>query len=606
MKKILLCFISLLSLFLVYSQETETDIFPSQVFESSQEFTVNNYTVEITIHEEGYFDVVENYDVNFEVDKQGIFRRIQTKYDLITEDGITEVRKIKIRNIKVPNYKFDAPFNFVQKLSDDLEIRIGDKDVTLIGPQHYEIRYRVHNAFLFEDAQIRFYWNIKPEGWDANFRQINFKIHTPPSIPLSSENCFVYSGERGNEDPSTEFKTYFEPGVFSGSSKAGFISYPGQSVTVLINLPLLSIAEEKPLWPFWDQYGWVFLIGLLVVGFYGLWLKFGKDDEVVSATSYYPPKDMDPAMAGFLIDDKSDVSDLISLIPYWGAHGYIRMEEIPKKGLFGKSDTKLIRLKPLAVGRPAYEQKMFIGLFGKAFSIAEDEYIKEARAANAMEDGQASKTTAIPPAEVTMGSLKNVFYTTMTAAQESLKEKAQPYYVAESKKVQIIIYIGLVVLGIGLAAIGLFRWGPLAMVAIVISCIVLIFINKYMIKKNAVGNQVFSELKGFRRFVKVAEGPKLKMLIRDDPGYFEKTMSYALAFGLFKKWTRKFDALHIPPPSWYRSSGMKHGSMHGFSKSFSSAMSNAQSNMVSSPKSSSSSGGGSSGGGFGGGGGGSW
>ena len=116
----------------------------------SQDFTVNNYTVDITISEKGYFDVDENYDLNFETYKHGIYRTILTEYNLTNSDGTQEERKIEISRIKVPNHKFDAPFGFVQKLSKNLEIKIGDKDKTIIGPQHYEIKYRVNNAFLFE------------------------------------------------------------------------------------------------------------------------------------------------------------------------------------------------------------------------------------------------------------------------------------------------------------------------------------------------------------------------------------------------------------------------------------------------------------------------
>ncbi|MGV8815562.1 MAG: DUF2207 family protein, partial [Gelidibacter sp.] len=142
----------------------------------------------------------------------------------------------------------------------------------------------------------------------------------------------------------------------------------------------------------------------------------------------------------------------------------------------------------------------------------------------------------------------------------------------------------------------------------VILTILLIIMNKHMIKKNAKGNTALSELKGFRQFIKVAEINKLKMLIIEDPHYFETTMGYALAFGLFDKWASKFEALNIPPPTWYSSSSTVPLTMNSFSNSFANTMSSAKSTMVSSPTTSSSgsSGGGSSGGGFGGGGGGSW
>ncbi|NNF30074.1 MAG: hypothetical protein HKN66_01680, partial [Flavobacteriaceae bacterium] len=41
-------------------------------FGYAQGFIVENYTVDIYISEEGYFDVVENYDVKFTQSKHGI------------------------------------------------------------------------------------------------------------------------------------------------------------------------------------------------------------------------------------------------------------------------------------------------------------------------------------------------------------------------------------------------------------------------------------------------------------------------------------------------------------------------------------------------------
>lgn len=547
----------------------------------SQDFTVENYKVVIEISEKGYFDVVENYDLNFEYPKHGIYRIIQTEYDLLNADGQNEKRKIKIDKIEVPNFKFEAPFDFEQKLQDNITIKIGDKDKTIVGSQHYEIKYRVFNAFLFEKDFIRFYWNLKPDGWNADFHQIDFTIRAPKNLELNEENSFAYSGIRGDSLRSKDIQMSFEGNQLIGKSISGFVSRPGESITVLMNLPVDSVKELKPLWPFWTDYGWVFLVGALVSGFYYVWRKFGKDDKVVTTTSYYAPENMDPAMAGFLIDDREDNADLIALIPYWGNKGLIRIEEIPKKGLFGKkADTKIIQIKELPNDVPTYEREIFIGLFGSDFDGLEK--------------------------EVLVSSLKDSFYTTMNSAKTSLKENAQPYYEAKSKKVQTITLLVLIGLAIVFGAIGLFFWGIIALIVIVITCVILLVFNMLMIKKNAKGNQLLSELKGFKQFIKVAEENKLKMLLKDDPGYFENTMGYALAFGLFEKWAKKFEALHVPPPNWYTSSTGHYLGMRDFSKSFSGAMSSTQSTMVSSPKSSGSSGGGSSGGGFGGGGGGSW
>lgn len=545
-------------------------------FGHAQDFTVDRYYVDITIDEAGYFDVVETYDITFTSPKHGIYRDLLTKYDLITEDGSQEVRKIKINQIEVPNHKFKAPSAFEQKLNKTLQIKIGDPNKTVVGPQHYEIKYRVSNAFLHESDGIKFYWNLKASNWQATFNHIEFKVHLPASVAITPDALSLYSGADGTSTLSQDIDFTLQNGLIEGKSQPGFTSHLGESVTLLIHLPPNAIAEIKPFWPFWTHYGWTLILAIVIGVFYKTWLRFGKDDTVISTISYFPPNGMDPAMAGFLINDADDVSDLIALIPHWGANGILRIEEISKKNWFASADTKLIALKPIADTAPQYEQTLFNGLF-------------------------ASQTF---PSEVLVSSLKDKFYTSMKTARQHLKKEAQPFYDPKARRVQNITYIVLVALIFIFIPLFLYFWGFIALFAYLIVTALLLVMNMYMAKKNSQGNTAFSELKGFRQFIKVAEINKLKMLINEDPHYFETTMGYALAFGLFKKWAGKFDALNVSPPTWYASSSSKPLTMNNFSNSFAKTMGTAKSNMVSSPKSSSS--GGSSGGGFGGGGGGSW
>lgn len=544
----------------------------------AQGFVVNKAQVDIHISEEGYFDVVEDYDLTFTEHKHGIYRNIQTQYRMETAEGKIQSRKIKIRNIEVPGHKFTADFNFVQQVSDQLEIKIGDKDKTVIGPQHYRIKYRVYDAFLFEEDQIYFYWNVKPDGWNTTFRELNFTIHPPANAKVEEEDFNIYSGGTGTRTGSDDFSIHFSDGTFSAESRSGFKSEPGESVTVLLALPLGAVKEITPWWPFWTHYGWTLILGILVFVFFWIWKKFGKDDRVVTAISYFPPSGVDPAMAGFLIDDRADTPDLISLIPCWGSRGIIKMEQIEKSGFFGKDDTKLIRLRPLPADSTPYEEKIFNGLFGA-------------------DDSENEK-------EVLISSLENSFYTTMASAKETLKSKAQKYYDPKAREVKNYTIIGVVFIGAALFGLFLLVWGIVAAFSVFPVIAFLLIMTPYLVKKNSKGNKVLSELKGFKQFIKVAEENKLKMLLNDSPNYFETTMAYALAFGLFDKWARKFEKLDIQPPSWYSSTAGAL-SMGNFSRSFTNSMEKAQTTMVSSP-SSSGSGGGSAGGGFGGGGGGSW
>jgi len=542
----------------------------------AQGFTVNGFTTDIYLNSEGYFDVVEKYDIELAQAKHGIFREIITDYKLNTTAGRTENRHLVIQNIEVPTYPFEVNSKLEQRTDEKIFIKIGDKDRLVTGLQHYEIKYRVYNAFLFDDEQVQFYWNVKPSGWQALFRQVTLRIHVPEGTGLSAENCFVYAGDTGTSQPSADFDYGYSNGTFSAKSHAFFFSMPGQDVTVLLQLPRHTIQENFITVPFWQRYSWVGILGFLLVAFWLVWLRYGKDERVISVTSYYPPNDIDPAMAGYLIDDKDDASDLIALIPHWASQGYIMIEEIPKSGIFGKADMKLTRLSTIPVTSPDYEQRLFSTLFG------------------------------IWGNHVLISSLSNTFYVTMGQAKKELKAQAQKYYEAKSNEVMKITMGVAIALGVVLCGLFLFTYGPLAAISAPIICVFIAFMTFFLQKKNSQGNVVFSELKGFRQFIKLAEVNRIKVLLEQDPAYFEKTMSYALAFGLLDKWAKKFDALHIPPPTWYHSSGTRMIDMYAFSKSFSVSMAVAQSSMVSSPSSSSSGGGGSSGGGFGGGGGGSW
>lgn len=551
-------------------------LFFACVLTSAQGFVVKNFTADFYLNAEGYFDVVENYDVEFLQPKHGIFREILTDYQLQNADGKTEKRHLVIENIEVPGNHFEISSKLEQKFNDKIEIKIGDKDKFVNGLQHYEIKYRVYNAFLFENDLVQFYWNIKPNGWQAIFQEISFNIHTPEDAVLSPENCFVYAGNTGSTAVSTDFEYQYSNGIFSAKSPQYFFSAPGQDVTVLVKLPKNLIRENFITVPPWQKYGWMGILAFLLLAFWLVWLKYGKDEKAIAVTAYYPPENIDPAMAGYLMDDKDDATDLIALIPHWASQGFIEIEEILKSGIFGKADMKLTKLKTPSVTIPEYEQKMFSGLF------------------NIWGDS------------VLISSLTNSFYVVMNQAKKELKSVAQKYYENTSNKVMKVTMGVAIALGVILCFIFLFTFGIVAAVSATVTCVFIAFMSFFLQKKNRKGNELFSELKGFKQFIKLAEVNRIKTLIEQDPKYFEKTMSYALAFGLLDKWAKKFDALNIPPPNWYHSSGTRMTGMYAFSRSFSHSISSAQSAMVSSPSSSSSSGGGSSGGGFGGGGGGSW
>lgn len=598
----------------------------------TQDFTVDKFTADITLHKEGYFDVVEKYDIDFRIPKHGLYRDFITKYDFKDEKGTVGVRNIEITNVEIPIHKFKRSSKFQEKYPGTMQLKIGDPNKFVEGKQQYEIRYRVNNALILTDSLAQFYWNIKPKDWQAHFNKIEFIIHTPEGTVLTPENSFTYSGRTGNMEDSKEFDFKYANNFYSGITKTNVISYSGLNVTVLIKLPKEFIVIPEPPSFLSKNINWLSILAGLYVVFGLFWFRYGKDDKVITTTSYYPPEDIDPAMAGFLINDNENTNNLISFIPKWGSEGLIKIEELPKEGWLGKNDLKITRLGNLSANAPNYEQTIFNGLFnGLTWVLGLAELLKNQHL-NGLQVNVVSSTTTntsftighdsemkqTDPNSVKISDLKNTFYSTMSTAKTELSDAAQRYYEVFSEK-SVLVLLGItILLTLLLPEIFLFKFGIIAAVVCFISCIVLILLSFTMRKKNKKGNQALAELKGFYQFIKLADVNRIKALIAEDPNYFEKTMSYALSFGLLDKWASKFNSLDVAPPNWYSntdfSSTGKSFNMNHFTQSFTSNMATVGSAMVSSPISSgsssssshSSSGGGSSGGGFGGGGGGSW
>lgn len=543
----------------------------------SQGFIVDDYHVDIYLNKSGYFDVIEKYEINFTESKHGIYRNIITKYKLDEGDGKIVDRKISVGKIKVPKHSFKVSNKLQSKIDGQVEIKIGKENKTVKGKQSYIIKYRVNNAFLFTDSTSQFYWNLKASDWSTVFNHISFAIHLPDNLPLTRQNYFLYSGATGSADVDESIPLVYSEGVLSGNSKSDLrLPGRGNNITVLIKMPADYINKPSSLWPIWQRWGWLSWLLIIAISYYYVWFKYGKDSYILDVVHYFPPEGVDPAMAGYLINDQEDTNDLISLIPYWGATGLLRLEEIAKKGIFGSSDTLLKKLNDLPSDATSYEKLMFDGLFAEGKS------------------------------EVLVSSLKNTFYTTMNSAKTLLKKEALRYYIQTSETLRKAMFAILIIMAIVGLYFSLLYWTVLGGIVIVVVCVILLLNNKIMKKRNKQGDEVLAAVNGFRMFVKTAEEEKLRILLLEDPSYFEKSLGFALTFGMLKKWGSKFNKLDVANPSWYHSTTGGTFSAQSFSNSFSNSLGSMSSTMVSSPSASSSSGGGSSGGGFGGGGGGSW
>lgn len=605
---------------------------------------VTDFHTEININpEEASFDVTETYHVLFNRSRHGIYRTIPLVYhmhnplgkDSTDNSGWSEEpekRRIYIDNIEVEEYNYTTEGN---RFTDELKIRIGDEDVYVKGEQTYVVHYQVENAFLFNEDATYFYWDVVGHNWSLPFLNSSFEIHLPGKPELKG---YVYTGRTGSTSSIAEFK--YRDGIFSGKAKEKLGNREG--MTVLLHLPKDYITRPTALEMWWNTFGWILFPPLAFLLFFIAWYFWGRDKNLVDTVEYFPPEKMDPALAGFLVDEDVDTRDITSLIPYWGANGNLRMEveksdekwydmgikewiSIGVGGLFlfvsiifyvvftmftdfsgWITFFPILILIPFAITGIAMIVKAFKKAHKSDFTLyhlkdlPDEAKQYEKTIFNELFDGRDS---------VKLDDLKNSFYTTIANAKSKLLHYTDGMYFTEHSRRNIVITAVVCILTaiIGGLAIAYYMsiWGG---ALFFLTCVGLAFYSGAMRKRRVTGDETLQKIEGFRMFLKKAKKKEIQMLLQDNPTYFEDTLAYALAFGMVEKYGKKFEGFIKEPPSWYSGVGLTAFSMATFSSSFHSAMRTTGSSIVSRPSSSSGGGGGGgfSGGGFGGGGGGAW
>jgi len=524
-----------------YKEETMID--SSAYF--SEGFKVKDFHAEVDIRQDGYFTVTERYDIEFISNyKHGILRSLPLKYVMSDTNGVDKTRIIVIDSVSVQGSAFKE-----ETKDDILMLKIGDPNSYVSGRQEYVISYRVMNAFFFSDGQPDFYWNFVPAGWNTIFERSSFSIHLPVKILMSPKDYYVYSGAYGNKAENACIA--YEFGTVYGEAKGKLPQH--NQLTALIHLPKGYVYEVTALdmfrAAFKGEYRWTvypILLVLLYITYYmaGSWKKKG-----LMVVQVQPPAGIDPAMAGFIANNSADASDIISLIPYWGAAGYITVIQTDSQH---SDDTILRKNKSLPHGVPDYQLATFNGIFET----------KD---------------------EVRIRDLEYVFDDKLLTAERMLANAAvaNGFYAAPKggnflAKMALFIFMGIA--GFKLMAP---IYGNAAGFVWMAVCYILSVMPLPKRRKKPANDAAIQELMGFKEFLEKAEKDRLQVLLKDDPNYFESTVGYAMAFGMLNNWSTKFDDMLVTAPGWYNTGTSYNFTPVNFTDQLNHSMQNVRTVMVS-------------------------
>jgi len=582
-------------------------------------WVITSFDVAFSVNEDATVDVVEDIRVDFgALDKHGIFRNIPVEYQI--EGDPRHHRTITLSNISVDNgegtkHKFER-----SRVGVDLQLKIGDPDRTISGPQRYRISYTVAGAFNAFETHDEFYWNVTGNEWGVPILTAHATLTAPQlqdavcyqGLSRAIENCqFSISGGNTATFSTTGTLPPYQGLTVVAATPKGSITVPPPQLKY-IKTPEEAFVDFMGLKP-------LPIIGAVLIGIAGIglvlrnWWLSGRDrwaGDVHYLTGhetdqnprplfahetivpeYTPPeigkldaRPLRPAEIGLLLDERADTLDITATIVDLAVRGYLRIEEIEGKGLFGKDDYRLHRLKESDEALLDYERRLHDELFDGA-------------------------------SEVLMSSLKNSFYTDLATVKKMLYTQGvskNKFFHRNPESVRgSYVVAGWVIAGLGVAAgfgLGTIGVGAILGVPVAIAGLLLAAFASAMPRRTAGGREMFRRSLGFREYMVTAETDRQRFY--EDVSIFDKYLPYAIMYGCTEKWARAFEGMEGMDTSsrgWY--SGTRAFTPVVFANSVNSFSSSVSSSIASTPASSGSSGfggGGSSGGGFGGGGGGSW
>ncbi|QQS44683.1 DUF2207 domain-containing protein [Candidatus Roizmanbacteria bacterium] len=564
----------LLPLYTLAQTTGEDATSPAVEMQYSGEY-ISSYTSTIQVQKDGQISVNEEILYDFGTDERhGIFRKIPT--DKTNEEG--KVYRMDIEDISVDDENGTAyPFETLRE-GDMLVLKIGDPDKTITGRHTYVIRYTVAGALTYFTESDELYWEAIGSDSNVPIAQATAVVKLPEEISEEQiqYTCFVGSAA----STATDRCTVAVSGYQLMYSSEHLVPYEGLTVVARFPMGVVSVLEPKEVVSFWDTLiGKITLFGIIVAALlwyivYPLWLPIkwwmhGRDPkhQGIGETSawFSAPKlpngrELTPAEAGAIVDEKIQLQEFTALAVQLAQKGYLKIVE--KK----KNDFELHKTKDFVGDKSLLKyEKLFLT---EVFSDGSELRLKD-------KDTDLAKTVS---------SVEKEMY------KQLIADKIFPKDPDNIRKYYAIIT--------GLAT---FTFNILLVISAGI-------FGRIMPRKTLEGVHAANIAKSLKNFLTSQE--RQLEFQADRQMMFEKLLPYAISFGVEKIWAERFKDLTLSQPAWYQGQTTGAFTAQSFSNSlhssFASSMRAATTSTTSSSGFSSGFSGGSVGGGGGGGSVGSW
>jgi len=509
-----------------FPKGTFTNITAPPFIETANAYIVTDFKSDIYIQPDGKVKVNRKYTYFFKnefTNGAELFRTsLSSLYSYTYSDILHQPSEL-------PKYGFLG--DYYNMIIDDIQI-FGKGEIfdDYFGKTIYS-QYDANS----KDSTFEYQYSVYNLLFDSgNDKKLTYRILDDCSEPYSQGKLVIHFPVKISEkDVKISFKEYDQPVNFP-------VLYGDSTITVLFPntyKPYSSFLIFTVTFP--ESYAGSNLMGeirlyvlhntflfipiALFAILFVVWLFLGRDTKQTLVVQYFPPKGITPAEAGYLWDGKLHKRDLISLLYYWAGNGQMTIKTLENDNF------ELTKLKDLPSDAKSFEGILFNALFWKREVVKSDD-------------------------------LRNSFFSTIKAAESNFAtySNTQKLFVPGSKGFGKILSI----VGYITAAIAMLMFTVAAnsgdfkpLIVSTLCATILIIFGRIMPKFGHFGEKAYSELLGFREFVEKAEVDRLRVLLSENPDYFDKTMAYCIVLGLGAQWASKFEALITAPPAWFSTTG---------------------------------------------------
>lgn len=568
--------------------------FPKNVWAQEQEELIQNYQVDIFVNQDSTVNIEERivYDFGKQI-KHGIYRDIPLSFTSFWLNYYLDVSDITVSDGNGRTYVFS-----VSKEGDIKQIKIGDPSLVISGVHNYVIKYKAKQAIDYEKEYDEFYWNAIGADWKVAILNSETNIHFWQPLKADQFSLDCYYGYRGS-NAKCPVDGMANSNEFSDLSfKTGALS-PYHGVTILLRLEKGLINAPSVLDNFFrllKLYVVLLLPLIATIIMFLHWRNNGRDPKGRGTiiAQYDAPKDLFPAEAGTVLDERVNSKDISAEIILLATLGYIKITRIEKSGPFSQADYLLEKLKEEADLPREYQKELMANLFSSSTADKKLEKLK----------GVQFSEKAL--AKVLISDFNNKAHKWIKIVENGIYESVvdKRYFVKNPNKVRNNYGIAFILFFV---VIGFFGSSNnfLLLTSFVLTFGIIFVFGYHMPRRTKEGVLMKEYILGLKDYINVAEKDRIAFhnAPEKNPELFEKLLPFAMALGVEKKWAEQFEGIYTQEPSWY-SAGV-YGA-HFSAANFGSSLSSFSTSSASTLSSSSSGGGGGVGGGGGGGGGGSW